>query len=168
LSINSHQTTADSHLQKDGRRYVAHKFTDHLGNDRTVHRKVDGAWTETEYLAQRTGMIEGQESQLADIEISEFIEQVKTGINPFRDGNNDPISPKHQTRNLAIKKVLRIIGNAKGQDVLEFKAGFSFLVNLTQAQVEGLGFSWARYQSWKTKVEALKVADDAHDTLEAS
>lgn len=74
MSITSHNTIADAHTQADGSRYVRHIFVDSAGGTHEMPlRKVPGAWTETEYSAQRAGMIAELEESLAAAELEALL-----------------------------------------------------------------------------------------------
>jgi len=92
MSIVSNQTIADSDTQVSGLRSIRHEFTDHLGK---VHirgaRKVNGAWTEVEYSAERLGIISVLENDLAWEEVQQ---QINVAI---MNGNPDKV-PDHQTQ----------------------------------------------------------------------
>ena len=83
MTIISHQTIADSYAQADGRRYIRHEFTDHLGDVHTRGaRRIDGAWTETEYSAERATTQPTVEFDLAILEVQQQIEVSVYGGNP--------------------------------------------------------------------------------------
>lgn len=173
MSIISSETIADNHTQVDGRRRVTHYFTDHTGGitKRGPH-KVAGTDTEVEYAALRATIEPAILNQLAENEIQDFLTRISINDNPFRDELNNPVNPDHQPRMDAIRKCLRHIGKLRGSDLLEYKAGFSILNNLTQQQLEAVFPSvptiWTRYQTWKTYAQSLIDADAMHINLDDS
>lgn len=75
MSITSHSTVADSHVQADGTRYVKHVFIDSIGGTHTQPlRKVPASWTETEYGAQRLAIVPELEEQLANAELEALLD----------------------------------------------------------------------------------------------
>ena len=159
MAVISSETIADVHLQKDGTRYVRHTFTDHTGEvHRSPLRRVAGNLTYLDYAQDRAALINLIESQLADIEMETILGKLREGLNPFRDAQNNPIDPDHISRNAAIKRVLKFIGNLDPENALQYKKAYQHLTNLTQAQVEGLGFVWTQYQNWVIKIDALRTA----------
>lgn len=74
MTIQSHITIADTHLQASGHRYIKHVFTDHTGKVYEMPlRKVPGAWTETEYAAQRVTLAAELEDHLAAAELEALL-----------------------------------------------------------------------------------------------
>lgn len=106
MTIISHQTIADSHLQADGRRYIAHVFTDHLGKDiATTLFMADGAWTETEYLVDRAAKVTSIELREEESEESHALSLVEGG----EDALSFTLSPNYSTPKKIAKKLIRFM-----------------------------------------------------------
>lgn len=168
MTIISHYTKADAHTQSDGTRYVKHVFTDHLGKIFSLSSRVDGAWSDAEYELIRLAEIPKIEQSQADSEIKSYLYKLRSAINPFIDDQQNPANPDYQTRNEAIRRCLKFIGNLSADEVIEFKDAIQFLAGLPQAFVEARGFNYTRYQNWLTKAANIKSAIETHETLEVN
>ena len=87
MSIISHQTIADNHVQANGERGIRHEFTDHLSKkhirgDRRVADEGGKAATEAAYEPERLAMIPDVELSLAWNEVNEQISVAISGGNP--------------------------------------------------------------------------------------
>lgn len=100
MSIESSYTQADAHTQEDGRRYVTHYFTDHLGKvSKRGPIKIPGSDTETEYAAYRTAQEQTILAQLAEQEIQAAVSRAERGL------TIDTV-PNHQTQAEFDRRVL--------------------------------------------------------------
>jgi hypothetical protein len=146
MAITSHSTESDNHTQSDGRRYVRHSFTDHLG---VAHpypsNKVEGGWSEPEYLSERLRLVTLIEDDLAQKEVSEAVLLAETG------GNPDKV-PEHQPQESFDRRVLgRMMTNS---DAHQFYAAYPMFqavegrggANANQRAVY-LGISTAEYNA---------------------
>lgn len=98
MSITNSYTEADAHTQANGRRWITHYFTAHTGEvEKRGPKKVPGAWTETEYAAERTALEPQILSRLADKEIQQAISDAERNIT---NTPKIPIArlPEHQTQ----------------------------------------------------------------------
>ena len=157
MPIISSVTNAELNTQANGKRDVVHVFTDHVGETHEIASRVPASWTETEYALQRALIEPNIVANAEEIELESILYNLSLGNNPFRDELNNPVNPVHLNRNAAIQKVLQHVGNLSAGDAVQYKNSFTHLSNLNQAQVEGLGFTWAQYQTWLASVDSLRT-----------
>ncbi len=100
MTIISHLTRADVHLQVDGFRYVSHYFTDHLGKiEKIGPRKVASDLGEMEYAVMRNALS-------PQIEAASIISEVEAAISRAYDEINPDIVPAYQTQAEFDRRVL--------------------------------------------------------------
>lgn len=119
MSIVSSETIADAHTQIDGRRYITHYFTNHLGGvSKRGPKKIAGTDTETEYAAERTALEPQILEQLANKEIQQALSNIEF------DQNYDNTNPQHQTQAEFDRRVLAQLMTII--DVHHFRNGLNF------------------------------------------
>ncbi len=155
MSITTHQTIADGHLQADGRRYIRHEFTDHLGGIISVGpKKVDGAWTTTEYATERSGMVAGIETQLSEGEEARLVEELESGVDVLARVQ----APTHSTTRRIVRKLIRHMMRQKNPYlVLALEPLLVYLrANYTGAQLKTfLNINTAQLQRLNTRVNSI-------------
>ena len=163
MAILNHHTVLDGFPQRDGTRRLHHVFVDHKGVEHSTNSiSLPADITPAELTAHRVRMVAKVEARQAHGEIVQYLSELRAGNNPFKAG----VNPVYQTRGQAIKRVLKIIGHLRGSELLKYKVAFSFINNLSQAQIESLGLDWPRYQLWASRINNIKAADDTFITIE--
>lgn len=162
--INGHITKVYPHVESNGKRSIRHVYTNADGD------VFQGEWEEVangiDYNADAISKYSKIQTKIENDEVFEFLTKLKNGDNPFRNKSNDLINPKRQTRNSAIKKVLKFIGNLPPKEVIKYKDGLQFLSKLNQTQIEASGFNYQKYQLWVARSAALESAYNLHSKIE--
>ena len=159
MPIISSKTIPENHTQSDGKRYVKHIF---MFDNGIVHEilnhRVAGNISEVDYASLRAAMIydieEGYKQKESSVALSEF----KSGKNPLRDSQGNAVNPSYQSRSELLKRVFDFIFNLSVDELITYKLALPYLTNVTQPEIESLGYSWANYQSWVSNVTAFTDA----------
>ena len=159
MAIISSQTIPENHLQADGKRYIKHVFT--LDNG-TVHEvlnnKVPGDMDEVGYTALRANMISAIEESYKQKEADETLNQFKQGKNPLRDVQGNAVVPNYQSRGELLKRVFDFIFSLPVEELIAYKQALPYLTNVSQTEIEALGYSWTNYQNWVSSVTTFTDA----------
>ena len=159
MPIVSSKTIPEGHLQADGKRYVKHVFTfDNGAVHEVLNNKVPGNMDETGYAALRANMIPAIEESYKQLEADETLNQFKQGKNPLRDPQDNAVTPNYQSRGELLKRVFDFIFSLSVEELIAYKQALPYLTNVTQPEIEALGYSWVNYQAWVNSVTVFTNA----------
>ena len=161
MSITSSEVI-EKGIQRDGRKLIQLRFTDHTTKVHILPTRLVAADFDVDAeLILRSDRLE---KSLAEGERSDYIERIRNGENPFRDGGN-PVDPVHQTRPVALKAVLRFVLRLDAQEVVKYTKAIQFMDNVTDAQFTNLlGFDATRIARVRQRIIDMLSVKSTMDT----
>lgn len=162
MPIVSSETIADAHTQADGRRYITHYFTDHLGVTHKLGPKKDNALgdaaaREIVYTAERAAIIPNIELKLDESEQQNAISRVENGEDALVVANNF----KHSTQKKIAKKLIYWMMRERDPQIVIWLEPLITYINtsLTDTQIKSF-LDITQVQLNKIREKAKQILND--------